>query len=145
LELNFKGNWMSGYLQALAGGILVGLASWLLLAGIGRISGISSITSDALVDRAPGASWRWAFLAGLVGGGVVFAEWLGVPVDMPRSPWLLVPAGLLVGFGTVVGSGCTSGHGVCGLGRRSLRSLVAVLTFMGAGIATVFIANYLIG
>jgi uncharacterized membrane protein YedE/YeeE len=142
LELNFKGNWMSGYLQALAGGILVGLASWLLLAGIGRISGISSITSDAITDFAPDSGWRWAFLLGLVGGGAVCAVWLGAPVAVPRSPWLLVPAGLLVGFGTVLGSGCTSGHGVCGLGRRSMRSLVAVLTFMGAGIATVSIAAY---
>jgi uncharacterized membrane protein YedE/YeeE len=139
---NFKGIRMSGYLQALAGGIVVGLASWLLLAGIGRISGISSITSDAFGDFAPASGWRWAFLLGLVGGGAVFALLMGTPVAVPRSPWVLVPAGLLVGFGTVLGSGCTSGHGVCGLGRRSMRSLVAVLTFMGAGIATVFIAAH---
>jgi uncharacterized protein len=135
------------YLQALLGGVLIGLASWLLLASLGRVAGISGITSGALFASNPTATedkaWRWAFLAGLVGMGAIATLWLQPIANAPR-PWgLLVVAGLLVGFGTVMGSGCTSGHGVCGLGRRSPRSLVATLSFMGAGFATVFIAKYL--
>jgi uncharacterized membrane protein YedE/YeeE len=132
---------MGIYLQALLGGVLIGVASWALFAGLGRISGISSITSDAVVSPVSGAAWRWTFLLGLVGGGALFTSLLGVQGVAPRSAWLLVPAGLLVGFGTVLGSGCTSGHGVCGLGRRSLRSLVAVLTFMATGMVTVTLVS----
>ncbi len=133
---------MASYAPALLGGILIGLASWLLFAGMGRIAGISTISSEAVTMPPSHAYWRWAFLLGLVGGGWWCAAWLGAPVPSVRSPWLLVPAGLLVGVGTVLGSGCTSGHGVCGLGRRSVRSLVAVLTFMATGVATVFVAAY---
>lgn len=135
---------MGVYVQALTGGILIGLASWVLFAGLGRLAGISSITGDALVGAAQ-SGWRWAFLAGLLLGGAVFARWLGVEPTAVRSPWLLVPAGLLVGWGTVFGSGCTSGHGVCGLGRRSLRSLVAVLTFMLTGALAVFVTQHVLG
>jgi uncharacterized protein len=134
------------FLQAAAGGLLIGLASWLLLASLGRIAGISGIASGALVPTkgalAGERAWRWAFVAGLVGVGAAAAALLHTPVVAARPLPLVIIAGLLVGFGTVLGSGCTSGHGVCGLGRRSVRSLVATLTFMGAGIATVFIANY---
>ena len=136
---------MHPYLQSLAGGLLIGVASWLLLASLGRIAGISGIASGAFA-RAPGeAAWRRAFLAGLVLAGAATALWLQPPMTAMRPAPLLVVAGLLVGFGTVLGSGCTSGHGVCGLGRRSARSLVATLTFMGAGVATVLIVNYLRG
>lgn len=132
------------YLPALVGGILIGLASWLVLASLGRVTGISGIASTALFERQHAGShdgaWRWFFLVGLVVGGALFAAWLATPAAMPRSPILLALAGLLVGFGTVTGSGCTSGHGVCGLGRRSVRSLVATCTFMATGFATVFIA-----
>lgn len=134
------------YLQALAGGVLIGLASWLLLASLGRVTGISGITAGALFPRkndfTEDPSWRWAFLAGLVVMGGIATLWLQPPANTSQ-PWgTLALAGLLVGFGTVMGSGCTSGHGVCGLGRRSLRSLVATVTFMGTGFATVFIAKY---
>ena len=132
---------MQVYFQAALGGVLIGLASWLMFAGLGRIAGMSSLSSRALTEWGGHGLWRWAFLIGLVGGGAWLVPLWGGPVLAPRSPWLLVPAGLLVGFGTVLGSGCTSGHGVCGLGRRSLRSLVAVLVFMGTGFATVFIAG----
>ena len=136
---------MHPYLQSLAGGLLIGVASWLLLASLGRIAGISGIASGAFA-RAPGeAAWRRAFLAGLVLAGAATALWLQPSMTAMRPAPLLVVAGLLVGFGTVLGSGCTSGHGVCGLGRRSARSLVATLTFMGAGVATVLIVNYLRG
>jgi uncharacterized membrane protein YedE/YeeE len=82
-------------------------------------------------------TWRWAFLAGLIVGGCLLGQGLEIPSLPTRSLNVLIPAGLLVGFGTVWGSGCTSGHGVCGLGRLSLRSLVAVLTFMATGMVTV--------
>ena len=135
------------YLQSLAGGLLIGLASWLLLAAVGRVAGITGIACSALVrndaDDRDSKVWSLAFMAGLVLVGALATTWLGVPTTPPR-PWsLLIPAGLLVGFGTVLGSGCTSGHGVCGLGRRSARSLVATLVFMATGIATVFIAKSL--
>ena len=131
---------MAGYLQALAGGILVGLASWALFAGLGRIAGVSGILSTAWV-RSEESPWRWAFLLGLIGGGAVFATGgAGLELAAPRPVGLMLLAGLLVGFGSVLGSGCTSGHGVCGLGRRSGRSLVAVVTFMATGFATVYVA-----
>ncbi len=130
---------MSAYLQSLAGGVLIGLASWLMLAGLGRVTGISGIASSALFERGRGGAWRWFFLTGLIVGGAWFASVLSIPLPLTRSPWLLIAAGLLVGFGTVMGSGCTSGHGVCGLGRRSMRSLIATCTFMATGVFTVWI------
>jgi uncharacterized protein len=127
---------MHPYLLSFIGGLFIGAAVWLLWAGLGRIAGISGIAANALI--APKESpWRYAFLVGLMGGGLLFVHLLGaVSVGVATTPWLIV-AGLLVGSGTVLGSGCTSGHGVCGLGRRSARSLVATLTFMVAGVATV--------
>ena len=136
---------LTAYLPALAGGILIGLASWLVLASLGRVTGISGIASTALFERkqsgADNGAWRWFFLVGLVAGGALFATWLATPSALPRSPFLLAAAGLLVGFGTVLGSGCTSGHGVCGLGRRSVRSLVATCTFMLVGAVTVWMTK----
>ena len=88
------------YLQPLLGGVMIGLASWLLLASVGRIAGISSITAEAFTKGVRGADWRWAFLIGLVLGGAVFAQWLSTPVSQARSPLLLACAGLLVGVGT---------------------------------------------
>jgi uncharacterized protein len=134
-------NWLSAG-QALGGGILIGLASWLLLASLGRIAGISGIAASALspasTDSTADRTWRWLFLLGLVLGGAVFTTWLQPAVQATRPIGLLLVAGLMVGVGTVLGSGCTSGHGVCGMGRRSVRSLVATLVFMGTGFATVF-------
>ena len=132
--------------SALLGGALIGLAATLLLAGIGRIAGVSGIVNNVVENR-DGRGWRLAFLAGLIGGA---ALWFGVGsgVAAPRVgyplPWLIA-AGLLVGFGTRVGSGCTSGHGICGLARFSRRSLAAVLAFMGAGAATVYTLRHALG
>ncbi len=135
--------------QALGGGVLIGLASWLLLASIGRVAGISGIAASALVPSATEATsdrmWRWAFLLGLIGGGAVFAAWLQPAMVSTRPLAVLISAGLLVGVGTVLGAGCTSGHGVCGLGRRSLRSLVATLTFMAFGFVTVAAVYLVLG
>jgi uncharacterized membrane protein YedE/YeeE len=125
------------YVIAAIGGILIGLASWLLWWGLGRIAGVSSIASEVLTAPTHPDTWRWAFLAGLIVGGCLLGQGLEIPTLPTRPLYLLIPAGLLVGFGTVWGSGCTSGHGVCGLGRLSLRSLVAVGTFMAAGMITV--------
>ena len=136
------------YAQAAAGGLLIGLASWLLLASLGRIAGITDIVAGGLsptpVVAIAERAWRWAFLTGLVLAGTGMATVLHTPSTATRPFPLLVAAGLLVGFGTVLGSGCTSGHGVCGIGRRSKRSIVATLVFMGTGIATVFIVKLLI-
>lgn len=134
---------MRDYTQAIQGGVLIGLASWILLAGAGRVSGVSSIAAGVLTTRRQSSAWRWFFLFGLVGGGAFFAWMLQTPRVEMRSVLMLVPAGFLVGFGTVLGSGCTSGHGVCGLGRRSSRSLIAVLIFMGMAITTVEITALL--
>lgn len=125
------------YGVAAFGGVLIGLASWLLWWGLGRIAGISSITAETLTAPLRPDNWRWAFLAGLVIGGSLLGQGLEIPSLPTRPLTLLIPAGLLVGVGTVWGSGCTSGHGVCGLGRLSLRSLVAVMTFMATGMVTV--------
>lgn len=134
---------MDDYTHALQGGILIGLASWILLAGVGRASSVSSITAGVLTSRRQNSLWRWAFLFGLVGGGAFFAWVLAVP-HLPISHHLvLVPAGFLVGFGAVLGSGSVSGHAMVGLGRRSKRSLVAVVTFTGAAVMTVLVTSHL--
>ena len=136
------------FLQPLIGGLLIGLASWLLLASLGRVAGISGITAAVIApnkDEANDTAWRLVFILGLVIGGLVAFQFVNVPSQSARPTWLLIVAGLVVGFGTVLGSGCTSGHGVCGLGRRSIRSLVATCTFMAAGFATVFVINAITG
>jgi len=125
------------YFTAGLGGIFIGLASCLLWWGLGRIAGISGITSETMVAPTHPDTWRWAFLAGLILGGCLLGQGLEIPTIPTRPLYLLIPAGLLVGIGTVWGSGCTSGHGVCGLGRLSARSLVAVGVFMATGMLAV--------
>ena len=133
---------MHPYLQSFVGGLLVGTAVWILLKGIGRVAGISGIAAEAI--SSPRTSlWRFAFLLGLIIGGAFFVKFFSIPTANVASGGTLIAAGLLVGFGTVVAGGCTSGHGVCGLGRRSMRSLVATASFMGAGMVTVAILNAL--
>lgn len=137
------------WLMPLVGGVLIGLASWLLLAALGRVAGISGIAAAALSpsegERGDVGAWRKMFLLGLILGGAAAFALFAPPVQAMRPLPLLIIAGLLVGVGTVVGAGCTSGHGVCGLGRRSARSLVATLTFMATGIATVTAMQLLAG
>ena len=137
---------ISTFLAPLAGGLLIGLSAVLLLAILGRVAGISGITWNALSGAADNA-WRWLFLFGLIAGGP-FYHWLsGTPSPEPNPaawPWA-VAAGLAVGIGVKLGSGCTSGHGVCGLGFRSMRSLAATITFMVTGIMTVFVIRHVIG
>lgn len=129
---------------ALAGGVLIGLSATLLLWLDGRIAGVSGIAGGVLFPGAGDIAWRVAFLGGLVvaaGAYMAFVPGALQPrADFPRAG--LVLAGLLVGFGTRMGNGCTSGHGVCGLGRLSPRSLAAVVTFMATAIATTFVVRH---
>ncbi len=133
---------MDEYTQALQGGILIGLASWVLLAGVGRSAGVSTIAHGVLTTRRQPSPWRWAFLLGLVGGGAFFSWALNIPHVEIRHPLVLVPAGFLVGFGAVMGSGSASGHAIVGLGRRSRRSLAAVVTFAVAAVTTVMVTTH---
>lgn len=131
---------------SLAGGVLIGLASALFILLNGRILGISGIVGGLLPPKSGDMSWRFTFLLGMAAAPLVFA-WLAPPgfLQPPRidANWgVLVAAGLLVGLGTRYGSGCTSGHGVCGLSRLSPRSLVATLTFMGAGFLMVYVLRH---
>jgi uncharacterized membrane protein YedE/YeeE len=131
--------------RGLAGGILIGLGAVLLLWSIGRIAGISGIASGAVEGARGDRAWRIAFLAGMMLAGAVVLQFLPAPPRELTGPVpLLLAAGFLVGFGTRLGNGCTSGHGVCGLGRLSLRSLAAVLTFMGAAMAMTFFVRHVI-
>ena len=130
---------------SLTGGLIIGLASVMFLVFNGRIAGISGIVGGLLNPKKDDISWRIAFVVGLVISPQVFSLVLPLPkVQIDTSYSLLILAGLLVGIGTRYGSGCTSGHGVCGLSRRSPRSLIAVVTFMFAGFATVYIIRHLI-
>lgn len=137
---------MSAWMNGLLGGALIGISASLLLWLDGRIAGISGMVNGLTGTPAADRGWRVAFLIGLMLVGGLMLH--GLPIVPPRAGFsaaLLVVAGLLVGFGTSMGSGCTSGHGVCGLGRLSMRSLVAVLVFMFTAMATVFVARHLLG
>jgi uncharacterized protein len=130
-----------------AGGMLIGLAAALLWLGLGRIAGISGIVGGILPIRRKETAWRAAFLAGLLAAPLLLGVAAGysAPVPALESVDLLAIAGLLVGFGTRLGSGCTSGHGVCGIARLSPRSLVATGIFMAVAAATVFLVRHVIG
>ena len=131
--------------RSLAGGALIGLAAAILVVANGRIAGISGILGGLLRPARNDWGWRLAFVIGLLAAPTVYA--LVAPLPAPRveaGTVVLVIAGLLVGFGTRLGSGCTSGHGVCGLARLSPRSLAATVGFMAAGFATVFLARHVL-
>ncbi|RIK92572.1 MAG: YeeE/YedE family protein [Proteobacteria bacterium] len=133
-------------LPALIGGVLIGLAAVLLLYLNGRVAGVSGIMAGVM--RMGGAErwWRFAFVAGLVLGGGLYLALGGNPViTIEAASAYIIPAGLLVGFGTRLGNGCTSGHGVCGVARLSARSLIATAAFMATAIITVFIVRHMIG
>ncbi|WP_303978178.1 YeeE/YedE family protein [Dongia mobilis] len=138
-------------LAALSGGALIGLAALILFLGLGRIAGVSGVLGQVLQRPDSETGWRLAFLIGLPVGALLMAKVLGdvtphVGTGTPNLGTLgLVIAGLLVGYGTRLGSGCTSGHGICGLARLSPRSLVAVLLFMASAMATVFVTRHLVG
>lgn len=133
--------------SALIGGAMIGLASALLWVGNGRIAGISGIFGQ-LLPPARTVAWRLVFLAAMIGGGFFAAIWLpglgvggpgGIQAQLVGGPVWIAIAGVLVGLGTKIGNGCTSGHGVCGLARFSMRSLIAVVVFFGVAIVTVLV------
>jgi uncharacterized protein len=137
---------MNGWANGLLGGVLLGCAAVLLLWSIGRIAGISGIASGAIEGPRGDRAWRVAFIAGLAVAGAATMQFVPSPPRMQTGPTaLLLAAGLLVGFGTRLGNGCTSGHGVCGLGRLSRRSLAAVVVFMGFAMATTYVMRHAIG
>jgi uncharacterized membrane protein YedE/YeeE len=137
---------MHPWISSLIGGAMIGLAAVLLMASMGRIAGISGIASS-LLTGAQDRGWRIVFLIGLIAGPWLLfllrgESAIGAPVV--SWPWMAA-AGLLVGFGTRLGGGCTSGHGVCGVARLSRRSLLATALFVAAGMATVFVIRQLLG
>jgi uncharacterized membrane protein YedE/YeeE len=132
-------------LSAVLGGVLIGAAAGALALLDGRIAGISGIVGGLMRPLRGERAWRWAFVAGLLLAPVVHVLVAPVPTaHLSRSLPLLLMAGLLVGFGTRLGSGCTSGHGICGLARLSRRSLAATLVFMGTAMVTVFVARHVL-
>jgi uncharacterized membrane protein YedE/YeeE len=133
--------------SAAIGGALIGLASVLMMLLTGRIAGVSGIFSGLLNLRGEDKGWRIAFIAGLILAPVI-AGWIGYGMATPTLPgnWtVIVVAGLLVGFGSRLGGGCTSGHGICGIGRLSPRSITATIVFMVTAIATVAITRHVLG
>jgi len=130
-------------LTGLLGGALIGLAATVYLVATGRVAGVSGILAGALGGDRAARGERLAFLAGLVGAGLIAAVVAGPAAASPYSTPVLFVGGVLVGFGTRLGGGCTSGHGVCGISRFSIASIVATLTFIAAGAVTVAIATRL--
>jgi uncharacterized membrane protein YedE/YeeE len=128
------------------GGVLIGIAAALLLAFNGRMAGVSGIVAGALLPREGEFLWRLLFVLGMVAGGAA-AGWLrpGAIEATTRAPLVVALAGLLVGFGSRLGGGCTSGHGICGISRLSRRSIAATLTFLVSGAATVFVSLHAAG
>jgi uncharacterized membrane protein YedE/YeeE len=134
-------------IAALIGGALIGLGTVVLMLANGRLAGISGIVGGIVQPDGPEWRWRLGFVAGLVGGAALamLAGFAPAAIAVTGSLPLLIGGGLLVGFGTRLGSGCTSGHGVCGLARLSPRSLAATGIFMATGAATVFVMRHVIG
>jgi len=133
---------------SLTGGIILGVASAIFILVNGRILGISGILGGLLPPKRGDTSWRVAFILGMLAAPTVFhavvpAHYITVP-RIDASDWMVIAAGLLVGIGTRYASGCTSGHGVCGLSRLSPRSLVATLSFMGAGFVMVYVLRHVL-
>lgn len=137
-------SWAHG--QALLGGALIGVAASALLVMNGRIAGVSGIVGGLLPPRPADTAWRALFVGGLVAGGLLLRMFATDPWSgLAATPYaVLVPAGLLVGIGTTLANGCTSGHGVCGVSRLSPRSMLATLTFMLTGAMTVFVVRHLV-
>jgi uncharacterized membrane protein YedE/YeeE len=136
---------MNEYITPLMGGLLIGATAVALLLLLGRIAGIAGIVWSAITAQ-PDNAWRWLFIVGLVVGPLLYHLGTGAanPAPSPLPWWQAVAGGLLVGFGVRLGSGCTSGHGVCGIGRLSPRSIVATLTFMATGVLTVYVTRHLL-
>lgn len=136
------------WLRAAGGGLLIGLAAGLMIVVNGRIAGVSGVLGGLLLDRNGSEHrWRTMFLGGMVLGAALLTSFVpSLPVPQLQTGWLgMAAAGLIVGYGTRMGSGCTSGHGVCGIARLSLRSILATITFMAFGALTVYLIRHLLG
>ena len=132
--------------SALAGGVLIGVATALFILVNGRIAGITGIIGGLFTSRIHDAGWRLAFIMGLIASPLIWQLFIQLPsMQIDASNCLLAIAGLIVGISTRYGSGCTSGHGVCGISRLSPRSIVATLAFMSTGFLTVFVVRHLLG
>jgi hypothetical protein len=132
---------------SLAGGVLIGAAAVMLMLMLGRIAGVAGIASRLIPPVAEGWDWRVAFVAGMFAAPLVTALALETPLphSVPDNLPLMAVAGVLVGFGSVLGSGCTSGHGVCGIPRLSMRSILSTLVYMAAGFVTVAVVRHGLG
>ena len=133
--------------QATLGGVLIGLSGAMLLLFRGRMAGVSGILADVLSPKPGETAWRALFIAGLAAGGLVMFLFLPdhFAFTLDRSIQSIALAGVLIGFGARLGGGCTSGHGICGIGRFSIRSILATMTFIATGIVTVYVINQLLG
>ena len=129
------------YVDELIGGAMIGAAASLSLVQSGRVAVVSGIAAGILGPAASDRSWNVWFVLGLLTSGALLMAFAPRVIGAPGPLWLLIPAGLLVGFGTQLGGGCTSGHGVCGISRLSTRSLVATALFVGAGMLTTWIVS----
>lgn len=129
------------WINALIGGSIIGISVSLMLLLNGRVTGISGIINGILTPAKGDTAWRVLFVLGLLAGGLTVSAFSPETFSgqLPTENWTIVVAGLLVGFGTILGSGCTSGHGVCGLSRLSPRSMIATMTFIAAGVAAVYV------
>lgn len=127
--------------SSLFGGMLLGVSATLLLLLNGKIAGISGVLTGLMTPKKRDYAWRWLFVLGMISGGLVGVYFLGaeVPKEYQASISMLIVTGLLVGIGTRLGNGCTSGHGICGIGRLSIRSMVATAVFMFVAAVTVFV------
>jgi uncharacterized membrane protein YedE/YeeE len=134
-------------LSAALGGALIGLSAVIMLAGNGRIAGISGILGGAMNSRGAERTWRLLFLGGLLAATLAYQAFspAGIAIEVQTTPVMTVVAGLRVGFGTRLGSGCTSGHGICGIARFSKRSFAATATFMLFGFLSVFVLRHVVG
>lgn len=135
-------------LAGLTGGILIGLSAVLLMGGLGRVAGVSGIFGALLGRWLPDNGWRLLFILGLLAGAILTALLGGFEPDgmnFPGNPLTTVVGGLLVGLGTAIGGGCTSGHGICGIARLSVRSMVSTAVFMFFAVATVYMMRHVIG
>lgn len=139
---------VDSWLRAAAGGLLIGLAAAVMIVFNGRIAGVSGVLGGLMLDRnGSDRRWRSMFLGGMVLGAVLLTTLVtSLPAGRLQTGWLgMAIAGLIVGYGTRMGSGCTSGHGVCGIARLSTRSITATITFMAFGALTVFVIRHLLG
>lgn len=137
---------MNDFFWALSGGALLGSAVVVYLYTQGRIAGVSGLLAQSLkIQRHIFQQPAFWFITGIILIPFIYAVFFSPNIELNASPWMMIIAGLLVGFGTRLGSGCTSGHGICGLSRLSLRSMIATLSFMLSGFITVFVIRHILG